>query len=150
MGLACDWVRCALRVAAAFLVACLAGCTAKPPDLATGSVEAVAIQLDARAERQKAAKASSADAAKVEALLHILRSADATRDHKCGDSGQITLRRKDGGELKIGILAGHDLRYYEFRVYQGSSYGIFRVKRVPFLKAIADFGVEGLDPGLPE
>jgi hypothetical protein len=135
---------------AAFLVACLAGCAAKPPDLPVGSVEAVEIQLDNWGEHQKATKASSADAAKIEALLAVLRSAEATRDHKCGDSGQITLRRKGGGEVKLGILAGHDPRYYEFRFYQGDSYGIFRVQRVPFMKAMADFGVGGLNPGGPE
>src|SRR5262249_2966339 len=59
---------------------------------------------------------SNTDAAKVGALLAL--SSDQhqwLQDDKCGDSGQITLRLKDGGEVKIGILAGHDPRCYEFR-----------------------------------
>jgi hypothetical protein len=33
----------------------------------------------------------------------------------------MTLRRTGGGEVKIGILAGHDPQLYEFRIYRGRS-----------------------------
>jgi hypothetical protein len=150
MGPVYDRVQCGWRVVAAVLGVCLPGCAAKPPYLTARDVEAVEIQLENWREQQKAAKVSSTDAAKIDALLALLRSGEPTRDHKCGDSGQITLRRRDGNEVKIGILAGHDRRYYELRVYRGSSYEVFRVERVPFLKEIGAFGVEGLDPGSPE
>jgi hypothetical protein len=77
----------------------------------------------------------------------IIPSAKESEDHKCGDSGQIILCRKNNSEVKIGILAGHDLQHYELRIYQGHSYDIFRVNRIPFLKAMADLGVGELDPG---
>jgi len=137
------WVR---RVAMAFLVAFLPGC-ARPPDFPTGSVESVDIELNAWGTRQKAARARSADAGKIEALLAVLRKAKLTEDHKCGDTGRLTFRRKDGSEVKFGILAGHDERYHEFRAYKGSGYRIFRVQRAPFLKAMRDLNAGDLDLG---
>ena len=147
MELLCEGVSHAGRIVAALLVACLVGCAGKGPDLPAGNVETVDIRLDDWGQNQKAAKVSSTDAAKVRALLAVLRSAKPTEDHKCGDSGKLTLRQKGGGAVEIGILAGHDLRFYEFRVYRGESYEIFRVERAPFLKAMAAFRVGELDPG---
>lgn len=145
--------------AATLLVLCVVGVgylvwAPRPPDIAPGSVEIVEIELRAVTSRQKADKASSRDPMKIETLLALLRKGKATDDHKCGDSGKVLIRKKDGSELKIGVLAGHDVKNYEFRVYQSglySQYDIFRVERPAFLKAIADFGITTeLDPGKPE
>jgi hypothetical protein len=129
---------------------CLVGCRGKPIDLDTSKFEAVDIRLYDWAERQNATEVRSIDAVKIEALLAVLQSGEATKDHKCGTSGQITLHRKNGSIIKIGILAGHDPNFYEFRVFHGERYDIFRTDRDRFLKAMADLGVNKLDPGLPE
>ena len=52
----------------------------------------------------------------------------------------------------IGILAGHDARFYELRIYGGedNEYEIVRVKREGFLEAMAGIGLNGLDGGGPE
>lgn len=143
-------IRCERLFVLVCLSACIAGCTAKPFNLPADDIEAIEIQLKAVPARQKAAKVSSKDKNKIKALLAVLRSAEETRDHKCGDSGQIILKRKDKGESKIGILAGHNESYYEFRVYEAKHYRIFRTERDSFQEAMADLGVGDLDPGLSE
>lgn len=147
---ALNWARFARRLAAVFLVAGLTSCTLKPAELSPGSVTSVEVQLDDWANRQKAGKVSTDDAVKIDALLAVLRSAEPTKDHNCGDTGQVTLRRNGGGEVKLGILAGHNGQYYEFRLYQGDKHSINRVKRAPFLDAMKAFGVGELDPGLSD
>jgi hypothetical protein len=147
MSPTCSQARCAPHAVVALLVAGLAGCAAKPPDFAAGSIEVVEIKLSGLAKRQKAAEIRSTDAAQITALLDVLRSAVATRDHKCANSGQIALSQKEKGEVRIGILAGHDEQHYEFRLYRGGSYDIFQVERAPFLKAMADLGAGELDLG---
>jgi hypothetical protein len=118
--------------------------SAQHPEFAQGSIETVTIKLDA------SKRVSTRDPEKIETLLAALRHAQATNDHKCGDSGQIVLRKKRGDEVKLGILAGHNQRYYEFRLYRGTSYDIYRVERKPFLKGMEDLGLTELDPGFPE
>jgi hypothetical protein len=118
----------------------------KQSEFAAGSVDQIEIQLDDLAEHQKAEHTTSGDKGKIETLLTILRSAKPTKDHKCADSGKITLRlKKDGTKLELGILAGHDAQFYEFRAYHNGRYDIFRVPRAPFLKAIEAFGVGKLN-----
>lgn len=128
-----------------------AGCSGATPTLPdTGDVEAVDIALEALGDRQKEASADSKDNQRIEALLSVLRQGQQTSDHKCGDSGTITLRTKRGTAIKLGILAGHKASYYEYRFYSGSRYTIFRVDRVAFLKAMTDLGMAELDSGFPE
>ena len=51
--------------------------------------------------------------------------------------------------MEIGILAGHDPEYYEFRVYRNgaSGYDMYRVDRELFTGAIAGLGLDKLDRG---
>jgi hypothetical protein len=117
-----------------------------PPD----SVESVEIKLTSWLGRQDDDKVTSSDATKINTLLGLIRDARATSDHKCGDSGKIVLHCKDGEQIKLGILAGHDEDYYEFRAYRNDSSDIFRVERKAFVEALRDFGVAKLDLGRPE
>jgi hypothetical protein len=134
------------RILLALVVALVPGCGGPPPIVASADVEALDIHLDAWGEEQKAAAVSTRDAGKIDALLAVLRTGGGASDHKCGDGGTITLRLRGGGETKIGILAGHDAGFYEFRVYPktGSGYDLYRVKRGPFLEAMAGAGAVGL------
>jgi hypothetical protein len=121
----------------------LAGCSSQFPEFAKESVEEVKIH-------EGGVKVSSRDPAKIESLLAALRDAQATKDHKCGDSGEVFLGKKGGEEIRLGILPGHNDQYYEFRLYRGRGYAIYRVQREGFLKAMAALGVKNLDPGGPE
>lgn len=130
------------------------GCPDKPAAFDPGAVESVDVSLmDQWGGRQKGAAASTREPHKVEALVAVLRKARPTDDHKCADSGRITLHRSEGETLEIGILAGHNSNYYEFRAYRNSDrgYDMYRIKREPFLEAMAALGLEEpLDPGTPE
>jgi hypothetical protein len=128
----------------------MAGCHRQPSRFEPGTVEAVDVQLEEWG--QPVAKVSSRDEAKVQALVRVLRTGLSTGDHKCGDSGRLMLHYPNGGTQRIGILAGHDSRYYEFRVYDrsGSDYAMYYVDREPFLKAMAGLGLERLDLGSPD
>jgi hypothetical protein len=120
------------------------------PDFKPEGVESVKVRLRDWGDQQKAAEIESSDSVLVGSLLAIFRSAQRTNDHKCGETGTITLRRKDGSETSLGILAGHDQQYYEFRAHHGTGYDIFRVERAPFLRAMRAMGAGELDPGSPE
>lgn len=144
-----------LLVFAAAVLAVAGGCSRGPTALPADAVEVeeVEVELFEWRDQQKSAKVASRDAKTIEALLAALRNAEETKDHKCADSGRITLRLKDGGARKLGILAGHDKRHYEFREYTEDGrerYKIFRVEREPFLKAMQGLGATDLDPGRPE
>ena len=56
------------------------------------------------------------DRAQITALVDVLRTGKPTRDHKCGDSGSITLEPFGYGSTKLGLLAGHHPEFYEFRL----------------------------------
>jgi len=144
------FARCPILFALATIL--IPGCVGTSPAVAMEDVEAIDIHLDTWGERQKAADTSTQDAGKIEGLLAVLRTAARTTDHKCGDTGTITLRLRGGAKKKIGILAGHDARYYDFRVYRGTGerYDMYRVKRAPFLEAMAGVGANGLDHGSPQ
>jgi hypothetical protein len=108
------------------------------------NVESVTITLrksDPRPEypgyEQEPAEVTTADPALIHPLLDVFRRARRGEEHKCGSSGTITIRRTDGGVEELRILAGHDERYYEYRM--GSR--INRVPREPFLAALRAMGL---------
>ncbi len=117
----------------------------RPPLLPKDSIESVAIALEETPNRQQPANISSTDKGKIEALAAVLRRAEPAEDHKCGDGGIITFRFKDGSETRLGILAGHDPRYYEYRAYTKRGYSIFRVERDAFMLAMGKLGIARLD-----
>lgn len=143
---------CSTPVSVAIILILLTGCGRKPSAFEPGDVETVDARMADGGNRQHAAKTSSSDARRIDALLGVLRKGEPAADHKCVDGGHITLHEKGGGELKIGILTGHDARYYEFRVYRGKGegYDMFRVEREPFLKAMTGLGLDVLNPGGPK
>ena len=77
------------------------------------------------------------DSAQIGAFLDLFRAAEQVSEHKCGASGTITIRRKDGATEEIGILPGHDPAYYEYR-YGGR---INRVNRESLLAALRAVGI---------
>lgn len=83
-------------------------------------------------------------------LRQVLNSAVSTRDHKCGDEIRLVLKTRWNGAYVIGLLPGHDARYYEFRTRPPLQYGIYRVDRAAFTEAMKGIGVETLPAGRPE
>lgn len=129
------------------LCGCSVGNSRPPPSIDPTAIELMAIELKDMGPRQKPAKFVVNEPRKFKDLVLLFNRAQATRDHKCGDSGQIILHFKRRPPWIFGILAGHDKRYYEFRVYQGETDGIFHVERDAFAKAMAELGIKDLDPG---
>jgi hypothetical protein len=122
----------------------------RPPPLRADTVQSVEISLDDLEDRQCPAKASSQDQEKIAALVALLEQGQPTPDHKCGDSGRILFQLKDGRWIRVGILAGHDSRFYEYRRYWDGKYEMARVDRRSFAEAVEGLGVNGLDQGRPE
>jgi len=77
--------------------------------------------------------AKTADPEAVAALVGLLRSGVAGRDHKCGSRGVITLRRSLGGPVELDFLPGHHFRYAD---------QLYRVPRAEFVAAMRRVGVE--------
>jgi hypothetical protein len=75
--------------------------------------------------------------AQIGALLDVFRTAERASEHKCPNSGTITIRTKSGDTEELGILPGHNSAYYEYR------YGnrINRVDRGRFVAALKAIGV---------
>jgi hypothetical protein len=122
----------------------------QPPALVSGEIATVDVNVFPIADRP-AAHVSNAEQPKIEALAQVLRAGTLVEDHKCGNTGRISFRFTDGHGLEVGILAGHDGRFYEYRLYAPSGgYSVFRVDRKPFLTAMANLGLPELDLGLPE
>jgi hypothetical protein len=117
-----------------------------PPALPAGSMAGLDVDLRATEGGQKAAKLTTDDPAKVEAVAGVLRRGRAVEDHKCESTGSLTFRLHDGSAAEFDLLAGHDRRYYEYR---GPS-GTFRVDRQALGRAMAGLGVGDLDTGLPD
>jgi hypothetical protein len=140
--------RCFTRAVAVSLLL-FAGCANKATSFDPGNVESVDVRLDDWQDRQKGAEASTRDASKITELIAVLRKGEPATDHKCGTSGWLILHQEGGRTCRVGILAGHNPRYYEFRVYrgEGSRYDMYRVEREPFLKAMSGVGLDQLDPG---
>lgn len=122
----------------------------KPPALVSREIATVDVNVYPLADRQ-AAHVSTAEQPKIEALAQVLRSGTLVEDHKCGDTGRISFHFTDGHALELGILAGHDDRFYEYRLYAPSGdYSVFHVDRRPFLTAVANLGLPELEAGSPE
>ena len=121
------------------------------PSLSAKKVEWVEIALHDQVGN-KTQGAISKNREKITALVEVLRRGVPTSDHKCGDSGSITLEPFGYGITKLGILAGHHEPYYEFRLYtnDGRGYEMYRVERPAFLEALADLGITKVDLGGPE
>jgi hypothetical protein len=145
-------VRCFTLAIASFSLFVLASCADRPSEFDPGEVESIDARLNDWQDRQQAAQASTDDPDKIEALVGVLRKGEPTKDHKCGDSGRLTLQGPGDRTWEVGILAGHNCRYYEFRVYraQDRGYDIYRVEREPFVTAMAAIGLDRLDPGVCE
>lgn len=120
------------------------------PILQVKSLDIEIRKLDGNEFRWKSS--SSTDVVRIQTLLQVMQTAKGTSDHKCGDSGRLSFQLESGPPLKIGILAGHDADYYEYRVYQANErgYDIFKVDRAEFLQAMNDLGQLDLDLGAPE
>jgi hypothetical protein len=86
---------------------------------------------------QDEAEVTTDDPAVVQQLLDVFRAARRAKEHKCGSSGVICIHLKGGSIEELMILAGHDERYYEYRM--GSR--INRVDREPFLEALRAMGL---------
>jgi hypothetical protein len=144
-------VRCYAWIALAIGVS-ITGCGGSSPALDFGNVEAITLRVDEDGDYRHPVTVESSEPGKIEALLAVFRKGELAKEHKCADSGEITLRRKGGGKQVIGVLAGHNSRYYEIRVYptNETDWQIYRVERTPFLNAMAGFGLEKLDRGGPE
>lgn len=101
---------------------------------------------------KKTQQTLSRDAAKNAMLLEVLQRGVPTGDHKCSDSGAIKLQLHAGGQLELGLLAGHHKLFYEFRFYTNDwrRYEMYRVERPALLAALADLGITQVDLGGPE
>ena len=103
---------------------------------------------------KKTEQAASDDRTKIITLLNVLQRGVPTGDHKCGNSGSIMLQLQTGGQLELGLLAGHHEPYYEFRLYTNDwpwkEYEMYRVDRPALLAALADLGITQVDLGGPE
>jgi hypothetical protein len=90
----------------------------------------------------------SDDQQEIRHLLAGLRHARETKDHKCGDVGELTFHLRSGGVVKLGILPGHSSDYYEFRLYsgkeRGSRYAIYRVPIRAFTSGMKQIGITDL------
>ncbi len=74
----------------------------------------------------------------IQALLNVFKAAERASDHKCGNSGTITICKKDGSKQELAILPGHDSVHYEYR-YGGR---INRIDREQFVIALKGIGVQ--------
>ncbi len=119
----------------------------KEPPLKSGAIKSLDIEWRAVRDGDRPGRTTTSDVPKIEALATLLREGEPAEDHKCADSAELTFHRVDGTLAHVGFLAGHDATHDEFRSYQGDRYGVYRVDRSRFRKAMADLGVTGLDPG---
>ena len=85
-----------------------------------------------------------------EPLLQVFNSGVEIPDHRCGDTGHVIVRMRDGSEWHYGLLSGHDQRYFHIRQYDGLRYRIFRVDRPVYAAAMKLLGVERIGDARPE
>lgn len=83
------------------------------------------------------ARITCTDLQALDNLVSLIQSATAVQEHACENFGVLTLTTADGTAIVIGILPGHDTRYYEIR-YDGLTY---RVDRSSFLTAVEKLGI---------
>jgi hypothetical protein len=126
-------------IAGAFATYVLWPTTTTPPQLVDAEIVTVDLKQYSIGTTQTT-DASTGDPTKIKALTEVLRTGIPTEDHKCGNGGRMTFRFASGKKLELGILAGHDELYYEYRVYSNDhdGYSMFRVDREQFLAALAN------------
>ncbi|MDB5349101.1 MAG: hypothetical protein JWN86_348 [Planctomycetota bacterium] len=123
----------------------------RPPSVPPpGKVSALDVDLQATPQGQKAIRITTTDPAKIAPLLALLRSGSPTSDHKCGDTGSLTLHTQDGATARITLLAGHDPGQYEFRVYSDGGYTLYHVGHPAIQQAMTSLGTGDLDKAVPE
>jgi hypothetical protein len=122
----------------------------RPPSLPRGSIASLVIDLDETRGGQGAVKITNTDGSKIESLASVLSRARSAEDHKCSSTGKLIFGMKDGIAAFLGLLPGHDRRYYEFRAPSQDGYNVFKIERQAFLQTMAALGVSTLEPGLPE
>jgi hypothetical protein len=138
---------CLLGAAPAPLLACV---SAEGLDAFGGPFRAVEITIDPWREGQEPVAVTTDDPALLDGLATVLLRAEAGKDHKCRDVGTLRITAMDRTEMRLGILPGHDARYYQLRLYSGDRYAVFRVERETFLDAIDRIGVPVRDAGFPK
>lgn len=75
---------------------------------------------------------------RIRELLESFRDARRASEHKCANSGRVSIRWKSGDTEELYILPGHDSRYYEYRF--GTR--INRIDRERFVTALKAAGVK--------
>ena len=113
----------------------------KAPGLQKGEIASLEIFDRDPASRVEELVFQTSDPERIEPLAAVIRSATPGRDHKCADTGVIVLHMKDGRAVRLGTLAGHDAAFWEYRLYSGEAYEVFRVDRGAFLRVLEQFGV---------
>jgi len=123
----------------------------RQPALLADRVELVEISLHDQMGN-KTQQTLSKDPAKISALVEVLRTGKPASDHKCGNSGKVTLVLFGDTKIELGLLAGHHPEYYEFRLYTNDwrQYEMYRVDRAAFLAALESMQITQVDLGGPE
>lgn len=85
----------------------------------------------------------------IEKLAVVIREGKPSRDHKCSDIGIITFHFKQGKTVQLGILPGHDEKFYQFRLREDGEYSIYQADRSVFLDALEAVGCPVNDKSFP-
>ncbi|MDH3284299.1 MAG: hypothetical protein OEQ13_06125 [Acidobacteriota bacterium] len=118
------------------------GSPGSTPDLPLGEIASVEVTMQDRRDPESFETVSSTDAGEIEALAAVVRRAEISEDHKCRNEGTILFRMRDGGVVELGMLAGHEEGYYQYRYYDsGEGYEVFRVDRNALFDALETLGV---------
>jgi hypothetical protein len=119
----------------------------RPPRFAANEITAVEVslvELPDRSERQ----VTSTDPAAIAALVDALNTSERTIHFMRDPTGTITLRGPEE-DVVLDILPVDNDEYQPFRVRCGSSRGIYRVRREPFLRAMEALGLTDPAPAAP-
>ena len=128
------FVLLAADMALILLVAC--GAESLHPELAQGPI----VTVEGWRTDNSHDTVRSSDTAAIETLLKVLNTGEPSKDHRCGNRRTIVFHLADSSTTTLGILSGHTQGYYEYRLYDGNRYDVFRVKREPLLKALSVLG----------
>ena len=112
-----------------------------PADFPTGEIASLQIFDRNPASGIETLVFQTSDPERIETLAAVVRGGIPGRDHKCANTGAIVFHMKGGGAVELGTLAGHDESWWEFRLYSGEVYRLFRVERGAFLGVLEQFGV---------